>query len=120
VDAGLLDICKNVSVWQIMPARSSGLLANAGAFDALPADLKKALLDTSAEISREQFYAAHPEMEAFMKWITSTKIQVVYPSNAEVKQAQQLTSTVVNNWLKTAGPYGQQVLDISAKYIAQK
>ena len=32
-------------------------------------------------------------------------------------KARELTAGTVDDWLQTAGPYGQDILDIAAKYI---
>jgi len=40
------------------------------------------------------------------------------PAPEEVEKAKQLTLPVVDEWVKLAGPYAQEVLDISKKYAS--
>lgn len=117
MEQGLDDFSSDISVWSVMPVISGAWTANAEAFDALPADLQWALLETAKEVSRQQYYAAGPEFVAYQTWVTSTAIQLHYPEQAEIDMARDLVADTVDEWLSTAGPYGQDVLDISAKYI---
>ena len=117
MEQGLDDFSTDISVWSVMPVITGAWSANAEAFDALPADLQWALRETAKEVSGQQYYAAGPEFVAYLTWVSSTAIQLHYPDQAEIKKARDLTAETVNDWLTTAGPYGQEVLDISAKYI---
>jgi TRAP-type C4-dicarboxylate transport system substrate-binding protein len=117
MEQGLDDFSTDISVWSVMPVISGAWTANAEAYDKLPADLRWALDETAKEVSAQQYYAAGPEFVAFLTWVSSTTLQLHYPPQAEVNKARDLTADTVNDWLKTAGPYGQQVLDISARYI---
>jgi len=119
MEQGLDDFSNTISVWSVMPVISGAWCANLEAYNKLPADLKWALDETAKEISRQQYYAAVPEFAAYQAWVGSTNISIVYPETAEVVKARNAVVETVNDWLKTAGPYGQQVLDISAKYIPQ-
>ncbi|MCK9355662.1 MAG: TRAP transporter substrate-binding protein DctP [Dehalococcoidia bacterium] len=117
VEQGLDAFSTAISVWSVMPVISGAWCANLEAYNKLPADLKWALDETAKEVSRQQYYAAVPEFAAYLAWVSSTNISIVYPDMAEVVKARTATTETVNDWLKTAGPYGQQVLDISARYI---
>lgn len=117
MEQGLEGFSNAISVWSVMPVISGAWCANAEAFDALPADLKWALRETAIEVSRQQYYAATPEFAAYAAWVGSTDIPIVYPDQSEVLKARAMTAETVDDWLQTAGPYGQEVLDISSKYI---
>jgi TRAP-type C4-dicarboxylate transport system substrate-binding protein len=117
MEQGLGDLVSHISVWKVMPLITTALVANARAFDALPSDLQQILRETAGEISAQQYYAAEPEHEAYKTWVGTTKIKMVYPAKEEILKARELTHPTVDDWLKVAGPYGQKVLDVSAKYI---
>ncbi len=117
MEQGLDSFSKAISVWSVMPVISGAWCASAEAYDALPPDLQWALRETAREVSRQQYYAAVPEFAAYSAWAGSSDIPMVSPNQAEVLKARELTAATVDDWLQTAGPYGQDVIDISAKYI---
>ena len=114
---GLGGVTTDISVWGVMPVIANSLVCNAEAFDALPADLQKVLVDTAKDMSRQLYYAYEPQFGAYRAWIANSGIDYVRPAEGEVLRARALTKPVVDGWLEIAGPYGQEVLDISAKYI---
>lgn len=117
MEQGLDDFSSDISVWSVMPVISGAWTANADAYDELPPDLQWALRETAEEVSRQQYYAAGPEFIAYQTWVTSTAINLNYPEQAEIDKARDLVADTVDEWLSTAGPYGQDVLDVSARYI---
>lgn len=117
MEQGLDDFSEAISVWSVMPVISGAWCANAEAYDELPEDLQWALRETAKEVSRQQYYAATPEFAAFSTWVGSTDMPIVYPDESEVLKAREMTEATVDDWLATAGPYGPEVLEISARYI---
>jgi TRAP-type C4-dicarboxylate transport system substrate-binding protein len=119
MEQGLGAMVKWINVWQIAPTQSLVFVANAKAFDALPADLKQALLDTAAVVEKMAYYAAETEIAAFNVWVGSAPIKYVYPEAGEVEKALAASKSVIDDWLKVAGPNGQKILDLTAKYTKE-
>jgi TRAP-type C4-dicarboxylate transport system substrate-binding protein len=117
LEQGLQDVATDITVWNIQPNLGSGIYANPQAFNELPDDLKLILLDAGQLASEMVFYAVVPEELAFTVWVATTPLQIVYPDRTEVDKARDMAQPAVEDWLKLAGPDGQRLLDISAKYI---
>ena len=117
MEQGLQDVATDISVWNVQPNLGSGIYANPQAFNDLPDDLKLILLDAGQMASELVFYAVVPEELAFTVWVATTPLQIVYPDKAEVDKAREMTKPAIATWLEMAGPDGQALLDISAKYI---
>jgi TRAP-type C4-dicarboxylate transport system substrate-binding protein len=114
---GLGDVATQISIWNSQPNLPGGIYANTDAFNALPDDLKLVLIDASKWASELVYYAAVPEEEASMVWVSTTQLQIVYPDKAEVDKAREMVKPAIDDWLKIAGPDGQKILDVTAKYI---
>jgi TRAP-type C4-dicarboxylate transport system substrate-binding protein len=120
---GFTDLTDSVAIWPfIVPGFSFPFVANAKAFDALPADLQKALVDATVEVGREQYLAMQSQLNYVIRAIEMSKSELVRPSAAEVAKGQGLVKGVRDEWLKIAGPNGPALLaivdDVVAKYRA--
>ena len=117
MEQGLQDVATDITVWNVQPNLGAGIYANPQAFNDLPDDLKLILLDAGQMASELVFYAVVPEELAFRVWVATTPLQIVHPDQAEVDKAREMTKPAIDTWLEMAGPDGQTLLDISAKYI---
>jgi TRAP-type transport system periplasmic protein len=113
---GLADVCTHVSFWRIQSVFGGMLVVNKAKFDALPADLKKILLDTGREMQGQTVFGAKvEEMEAEVG-LKASKMKVTQPTQAEINKAREITRPTIDEWLKLAGPNGKQILGIASNY----
>lgn len=113
---GLADVCTHVSFWRIQSVFGGMLVVNKAKFDALPADLKKILLDTGREMQGQTIFGAKvEEMEAEVG-LKASKMKITQPAQAEINKAREITRPTIDEWLKLAGPNGRQILDIASNY----
>jgi len=104
------------NIWPVIGAFDIPLICNAEAFDALPADLQVALVEASREMGRQVFFGWEADRKAIELTLSHFGYEFVIPSDAEVDKATAATTSVVDWWVGIAGPYAQEVLDISRKY----
>jgi TRAP-type C4-dicarboxylate transport system substrate-binding protein len=113
---GLADVCTNVSFWKFQSVFGGMLVVNKAKFDALPADLKKVVLDTGREMQGQTVFGAKvEEMEADVG-LKVSKLKVTQPSQAEINKAREIVRPAIDKWLEIAGPHGKEILAIAAEY----
>jgi TRAP-type transport system periplasmic protein len=113
---GLADVCTHVSFWRFQSVFGGMLVVNKAKFDALPADMKKILLDTGREMQGQTIYGAKVEELEADVGLKVSKLKVTQPSQAEINKARELVKPTVAKWLDIAGPHGKEILGIAAKY----
>ena len=113
---GLPDVCTNVSFWRFQSVFGGMLVVNKAKFDALPADLKKIVLDTGREMQGQTMFGAKIEELEAEVGLKVSKMKVTQPTQVEINKAREITRPTIDEWLKIAGPNGKQILDIAANY----
>ena len=113
---GLADVCTHVSFWRIQSVFGGMLVVNKAKFDALPADLKKIVMDTGREMQGQTVFGAKVEELEAEVGLKASKMKVTQPTLAEINKAREITRPTIDEWLKIAGPNGKQILDIAANY----
>ena len=113
---GLPDACTHVSFWKFQSVFGGMLVVNKAKFDALPADLKKIVLDTGREMQGQTIFAAKVEELEAEVGLKVSRMKVTQPAPAEINKARELVRPAIDEWLKIAGPNGKQTLDIAANY----
>jgi TRAP-type transport system periplasmic protein len=113
---GLPDVCTNVSFWRFQSVFGGMLVVNKAKFDALPADLKKVVLDTGREMQGQTMFGAKIEELEAEVGLKVSKMKVTQPTQVEINKAREITRPTIDEWLKIAGPNGKQILDIAANY----
>jgi TRAP-type C4-dicarboxylate transport system substrate-binding protein len=113
---GLGDVCTNVSFWRFQSVFGGMLVVNKAKFDALPADLKKIVLDTGREMQGQTIFGAKVEELEADVGLKVSKLKVTQPSQTEINKARELVKPTVAKWLEIAGPYGKEILGIAAQY----
>lgn len=113
---GLADVCTNVSFWRFQSVFGGMLVINKAKFDALPADLKKVVIDTGREMQGQTVFGAKiEELEADVG-LKVSKLKVTQPSSAEINKARELVRPAIDKWLEIAGPHGKEILNIASDY----
>jgi TRAP-type C4-dicarboxylate transport system substrate-binding protein len=115
---GLPDVATHVSIWRVQSVFPGMLIVNKKAFDALPPDLQKILIDTGREIQGQTNFGAKVEEYESEIGVKVSSLTLVKPDQREVDKARVLVKPVIQEWLKRAGPDGQEVLSIAADYAS--
>jgi len=113
---GLPDVSTHVSIWRVQSVFPGMLIVNKKAFDALPADLQKILLDVGKEMQGQTTFAAKIEEYESEIGVKVSPLKLVKPDKKEIDKARHLVKPVIQKWLDRAGPMGPEVLSIAAEY----
>jgi len=115
---GLNDVCGYVNIWRIQSVFPGALMVNKAKFESLPPDLQKIFLDTGMEMQGQTFFAAKVEEYEAIIGVKASRVKEIQPEQAEINKARELCKPVIDEWLKRAGPYGNQILSIAAQYAS--
>jgi len=115
-ERGLIDLVSHVSMWPVTPVFPQFVAINAKTWDKLDPFLQEGLLKAGAELTNEATMVVEQMAISYSLWIRSSKCEMIIPEKSEVNKAMKLMQPVVNEWLKTAGPYGKDVLRIALDY----
>lgn len=85
------------------------------AFDALPADVKAAVLKAAKEAEDRGWKASEAETDEKIKVMAGNKMQIVQPSDALKKGFAEIGKTMTAEWEKTGGAEGKTILDAFRK-----
>jgi TRAP-type C4-dicarboxylate transport system substrate-binding protein len=92
------------------------LVVNKAKFDALPADLKKIVLDTGREMQGQTVFGAKVEELEADVGLKVSKLKVTQPSQAEINKAREMVRPAIDKWLEIAHPHGKDILAIASDY----
>jgi TRAP-type C4-dicarboxylate transport system substrate-binding protein len=110
---GLQDLVDYVSYSPMAPTYEYHILMNEEKFKSMPADLQQVIMDVAQDLQEKIIIASQAELRFTIKSIESGGCEVLYWSASEwdatVATAQP---SVVEDWLKVAGPDGPEVLKI--------
>lgn len=119
---GMADVAKNFVYSPLAPGWTASTIMNAKKFDALPADLKKILMEVGQEVGRMDAVALTGEQSMGEEVAKLAGVKISNFEPAEQKTIQELIKPLEDEWLKTAGPLGPQLLsaihDAVAKFRA--
>ncbi|MEL6920533.1 MAG: TRAP transporter substrate-binding protein [Pseudomonadota bacterium] len=87
------------------------VVVNKQAFDALPEDQQSALLAAAAEAETRGWDMSASETAAKIAVLTENGMTVSQPSEALKSQLLEIGSTMVAEWLETAGDEGKAIVD---------
>jgi TRAP-type C4-dicarboxylate transport system substrate-binding protein len=85
------------------------------AFDALPADVKDAVLKAAKEAEDRGWKASEAESDEKIKVMAANKMQIIQPSDALKKGFAEIGKTMTAEWEKNAGADGKTILDAFRK-----
>jgi TRAP-type C4-dicarboxylate transport system substrate-binding protein len=91
------------------------VIVQKSAFDALPADVKAAVLAAAKEAEDRGWKASEAETDAKIKVLADNKVTIVQPSDALKKGFAEIGKTMTAEWEKTAGADGKTILDAFRK-----
>ncbi|MDO5657413.1 MAG: TRAP transporter substrate-binding protein [Paracoccus sp. (in: a-proteobacteria)] len=87
------------------------VIANAAAFEALPGDQREALLAAAAEAEARGWAMSRAETEEKIEALRAGGMNISEPSEALAARLHEIGETMTAEWLETAGPEGQAVID---------
>lgn len=91
------------------------VIVSKAAFDALPADVKEAVLKAAKEAEDRGWKASEEETDAKIKVMADNKMTIVQPSDALKKGFAKIGETMTAEWEKSAGADGKAILDAFRK-----
>jgi TRAP-type C4-dicarboxylate transport system substrate-binding protein len=91
------------------------VIVQKAAFDALPADVKAAVLKAAKEAEDRGWKASEAETDEKIKVMAGNKMQIIQPSDALKKGFAEIGKTMTAEWEKTAGADGKTILDAFRK-----
>lgn len=116
---GMPELTEYMSLWAgFTPVFEVPLIANAEAFDGLPPDLRDALVAAAQEMQRQEMYASDATIKGIDIILRAIGKDFVYPPDEELEKAKELTIPVIEDWIETAAPLGEKVLNISREYAS--
>jgi TRAP-type C4-dicarboxylate transport system substrate-binding protein len=115
---GINDMCGYVNIWRVQSVFPGVLMVNKARFEALPPDLQKILLDTGREMQGQTIFAAKAEEYEAIIGVKASRVKEIQPEAREINKARELSKPVIEEWVKLAGPYGNQILSIAAQYAS--
>ncbi len=115
---GLYEFTDYVNVWPITPGWSMDLWISTEAFDALPADLQKILVEVGRETQWSNYAAARFEVDA-LRQVLGMVVEVVVPSAEEIEKARKITAPVLGEWLEKNGPDAKALIDAIDEVLAE-
>jgi TRAP-type C4-dicarboxylate transport system substrate-binding protein len=91
------------------------VIVQKSAFDALPADVKAAVLKAAKEAEDRGWKASEAETDEKIKVMANNKMTIVQPSDALKKGFAEIGKTMTTEWEKNAGADGKAILDAFRK-----
>jgi TRAP-type C4-dicarboxylate transport system substrate-binding protein len=116
---GMKDVTKYVNMWNISSVFDTVMVINEQSYQALPADLQQALDQTAKQFEGQSFLAVDV-MYRYLATILEGMTQVVKPDKAELEKAMKLTQPAIDNWIKAAGPRGEELWSVAKEYAGSK
>jgi TRAP-type C4-dicarboxylate transport system substrate-binding protein len=91
------------------------VVANKAAFEALPADVKKALTDSAAAAETRGWKLSEDLNAGYKKTLAEKGIKVIEPSAAVKAELAAIGKTIGGEWAKRAGAEGEAILKAIGK-----
>lgn len=91
------------------------VIVSKAAFDALPEDVRKAVLAAAKEAEDRGWKASEAETDEKIKVMANNKMTIVQPSDALKKGFAEIGKTMTTEWEKNAGADGKTILDAFRK-----
>jgi TRAP-type C4-dicarboxylate transport system substrate-binding protein len=91
------------------------VIVNKAAFDALPADQKKAVMDAAKAAEERGWAASEAEASAKNQILKDNKIAILPPSDALKTGFTAIGKQIADEWAASAGADGKAILDAYAK-----
>ena len=113
------DVVHNVSAWPFYGVENATIV-NLGAFNKLPADLKKIVEDVSRETEKELIKNVMLGEEADFKEMEATgKMNFFKPEKGAIEKVRNISKSTWEDWAKTAGPAGREAIDLIEKTLGK-
>lgn len=113
---GMTDVSTHISYWPTWSSYGGTVVINKKSWDKLTPEIKKALKMVGKQMQAEIFFGTFCEQLIAKKGIEIAGLKVTVADKAEVDKAREMAKGAIDEWLKVAGPDGEKVLEIAAKY----
>lgn len=115
---GLPDLTEFMNVWLLTGIFDVPLIANAEAFDALPPDLREALVASAEEMERQQIFASVAGLTTMLGMLRGFGGELTIVPEAEIERAKEATNPIIADWIELTGPLGEELINISREYAS--
>src|SRR5690606_28082137 len=95
----------------------NALIVNKKAFDSLDESSKKALLEAGAAAEKRGWELSKEKTQWYLDKLAENGMEIIKPSDELMSGLDKVGETMLEEWIKRAGPDGQQVID---KFQANK
>ena len=92
------EVCKWLYVWQVMHM-AEGIYINESAFNELPEDIQKIVLDTAEEINIKKLAKAVELNNKAIEGARNLKVTVTYPSPEDKAKIKKVGDKILEDWL---------------------
>jgi TRAP-type C4-dicarboxylate transport system substrate-binding protein len=115
------EVAKYLDYWYIAGASQEWLVANQKAWDALPKDLQKIVLDAIKEVNLEEKEWADAAAfdERVRKRLPELGMTVVDPPKEELEKARKIARAAWDTWLSRTGADGKRGLELATKALGR-
>lgn len=115
---GMQDVTTQVSYWPIQSAFGGVLVANKNSWAKLSPWAQERIRETSREIQGQVVFGGDIEQTLGKMGLVAAGLEVTQPTKEELEKARQACKPAIQEWVKAAGPKGQELLDIAAEYAS--
>ena len=113
------DVVHNATSWPFYGVENATIV-NLGAFNKLPADLKKIVEDVSREMEQELIKNVMLGEKADIDEMKATgKMTFLKPEKEAIEQVRNLSKSTWDEWAKTAGPAGREAIEVIEKTLGK-
>ncbi|AEC19529.1 hypothetical protein PT7_0989 [Pusillimonas sp. T7-7] len=89
----------------------NALIVNKKAFDSLDENSKKALLEAGAAAEKRGWALSKEKTQWYLDKLAENGMEIIKPSAELMSGLDKVGDTMLEEWIKRAGPDGQQVID---------
>lgn len=115
------EVAKVINYWFLAGASGEWLAVNQKAWDALPRDLQRVVLDSLKEVRFEdkEWEDAKAFEERVLKRFPALGMTVVNPTTAEIDKARKLSRAAWDTWLGRTGADGKRGMELALKALGR-
>jgi TRAP-type C4-dicarboxylate transport system substrate-binding protein len=116
ITTSMQDAATYINYWPIQPEFAAAICVNQKSWDALPADLQEIVRKVALEFQGQEYLAAyvHDRNEKILAPVS--KLTIITPDKSEIDGAAEIVQPAIDEWIKIAGPKGQEIMPILLQY----
>ncbi|MFC2049563.1 TRAP transporter substrate-binding protein [Chloroflexota bacterium] len=116
ITISMQDVASHINYWAIQPEFAGAIVVNQKSWDALPADLQQIVREVALEFQGQEYLSVYIHDQNEKVLAPTSKLSIVTPDKSEIDKAAQMVQPAIDEWIKIAGPRGQELMDILLEY----